>query len=102
MEGHEAPLSWVYCPKQYEIIISLDSKSILKVWSSEKFHLIQNIVIFENNPLASSIRMTYKEESNLAIVYTKKLLFYKYSVNYDPRLTDDNDIIAIKYSNRNL
>ena len=46
--------------------------------------------------------MIYKEESNVAIVYTKKLLFYKYSVNYNPRLTDDNDIIAIKYSHKNL
>ena len=102
LEGHEAPLAYVYCPKQFQIIISLDSKSILKIWSSEKFHLIQNIVVFENNPLTTSIRMTYKEESNLAIIYTKKLLFYKYSVNYNPRLTDDHDITAIKYSHRNL
>lgn len=102
LEGHEAPLVSVYCPREHEIIISLDSKSIMKVWSSEKFHLIQNIVVFENNPLTTSIRTVYKEESNVAIVYTKKLLFYKYSVNYNPRLTDDNEISAIKYSNLNL
>lgn len=102
LEGHEAPLMSVYCPKKHDIIISLDSKTVMKVWSSEKFHLIQNIVIFESSPMNSSIRFCYKEESNLAIVYTKKLLFYRYSVNYNPRLTDDNEISAIKYSAKNL
>ena len=46
LEGHEAPLMSVYCPREYEIIISIDSKSVMKVWNSEKYHLIQNIVIF--------------------------------------------------------
>lgn len=46
--------------------------------------------------------MCYKEESNMVIVYTKKLFFYKYSVNYNPKLTDDYDINAIKYSHKNL
>ena len=74
----------------------------MKIWSSEKYHLIQNIVIFEHNLLNASIRLCYKEESNLAIIYTRKLYFYKYAVNYNPRLTDDQDITAIKYSNKNL
>lgn len=34
LEGHEAPLMSVYCPKKYDIIISLDSKSVMKIWSS--------------------------------------------------------------------
>ena len=38
----------------------------------------------------------------MVIVYTKKLFFYKYSVNYNPKLTDDHDINAIKYSHKHL
>lgn len=60
LEGHEAPLMSVYCPKKHDIIISLDSKTVLKIWSSEKFHLIQNILIFESSPINSSIRLCYK------------------------------------------
>ena len=83
-------------------LLNDNQKSIMKIWSSEKYHLIQNIVIFEHNLLNASIRLCYKEESNLAIIYTRKLYFYKYAVNYNPRLTDDQDITAIKYSNKNL
>lgn len=74
----------------------------MKIWNSQKYHLIQNILVLENNPNNSAIRLCYKEESNLAIIYTKKLYFYKYAVNYNPRLTDDQDITAIKYSPKNL
>lgn len=74
----------------------------MKIWSSEKYHLIQNIVVYENLQPNTSIKFCYKEELNIAIVYTKKLLFFKYSVNYDPKLTDDQEITAIKYSNKNL
>jgi WD40 repeat protein len=46
LEGHEAPLMNVECPKKYQIIISMDSKSVMKIWSTENYQLLQNIVIF--------------------------------------------------------
>ena len=35
LEGHEAPLMNVECPKSYQIIISLDAKSVMKIWHLE-------------------------------------------------------------------
>ena len=34
LEGHEAPLMNVECPKKFQIIISMDAKSVMKIWSS--------------------------------------------------------------------
>lgn len=36
------------------------------------------------------------------MVWTKRVKFYEYVVNYNPKLTDDIDITAIKYSSKNL
>ena len=36
------------------------------------------------------------------MIWTKKIKFYEYVVNYNPKLTDDVDITAIKYSHKNL
>ena len=36
------------------------------------------------------------------MIWTKKVKFYEYVVNYNPKLTDDIDITAIKYSHKNL
>jgi len=36
------------------------------------------------------------------MVWTKRVKFYEYVVNYHPKLTDDIDITAIKYSPKNL
>lgn len=36
------------------------------------------------------------------MVWTKRVKFYEYVVNYNPKLTDDVDITAIKYSSKNL
>lgn len=36
------------------------------------------------------------------MIWTKKIKFYEYVVNYNPKLTDDQDITAIKYSSKNL
>jgi len=66
----------VACPEKYQIIISLDAKAVMKIWSSENYQLIQNLVIFENFPPNTSINFVYKHESNLAIVWTKRLRFY--------------------------
>ena len=49
-----------------------------------------------------NVYFIFKNESNLALVWTKKIKFFEYVVNYNPKLTDDNDITAIKYSNKNL
>lgn len=92
----------VECPKKYQIIISMDSKSIMKIWSSENYQLIQNIIIYENFPANTSINFVFKNETNLAMVWTKKVRFFEYVVNYNPKLTDDVDITAIKYSSKNL
>ena len=102
LEGHEAPLMNVECPKKYQIIISMDSKSIMKIWSSENYQLIQNIVVYENFPANTSINFLFKNESNLVMIWTKKVKFYEYVVNYNPKLTDDIDVTAIKYSHKNL
>lgn len=80
----------------------MDTKSIMKIWSSENYQLLQNIAILENFPANTSINFIFKNESNLALVWTKKIKFFEYVVNYNPKLTDDNDITAIKYSNKNL
>lgn len=92
----------VECPKSYQIIISLDSKSVMKIWSSENYQLIQNIVIYENFPANTSINFVFKNETNLVMVWTKKVKFYEYVVSYNPKITDDIDITAIKYSPKNL
>jgi hypothetical protein len=36
------------------------------------------------------------------MIWTKKIKFFEYVVNYNPKLTDDQDITAIKYSSKNL
>lgn len=36
------------------------------------------------------------------MIWTKKVRFYKYVVSYDAKLTDDQDLTAIKYSSKNL
>lgn len=36
------------------------------------------------------------------MVWTKRIKFFEYVVNYNPKLTDDVDITAIKYSSKNL
>ena len=36
------------------------------------------------------------------MIWTKKIKFFQYVVNYNPKLTDDQDITAIKYSSKNL
>ena len=36
------------------------------------------------------------------MVWTKKVKFYEYVVSYNPKITDDIDITAIKYSPKNL
>ncbi len=36
------------------------------------------------------------------MVWTKKIKFLEYVVNYNPKLTEDVDITAIKYSSKNL
>lgn len=46
LEGHEAPLINVECPHSHQIILSLDAKAVLKVWSSDNYQLLQNVVIF--------------------------------------------------------
>jgi WD40 repeat protein len=99
--GHEAPLSAVYCPQKHSIIISLDSKGIMKIWNCKTFQLIQNVV---NNEVLvrTSISLSYKEESDLAIICMKRLHFYEFAVSYDPKLTDDKDITAVRYSHINL
>jgi hypothetical protein len=61
LKGHEAPLVSVYCPKDHQIILSLDARSVLKIWNSERYHLIQNIQIFEKMPENAAIRFCYKE-----------------------------------------
>ncbi len=33
LEGHEAPLVNVCCPNKYDIIISMDAKSVMKIWN---------------------------------------------------------------------
>lgn len=92
----------VCCPLRYQIILSLDAKAVMKIWNAENYQLIQNIVILENFPGNSSISFVYKNETSLAIVFTKRLRFYEYVVNYNPKLTDDADVSAIRYSPRNL
>jgi|JI6StandDraft_1071083.scaffolds.fasta_scaffold05434_8 WD40 repeat protein len=99
--GHEAPLNSVYCPQKHSIIISLDSKGIMKIWNCKTFQLIQNVVSSEQL-VRTSITFSYKEESDLAILCMKRLHFFEFAVSYDPKLTDDKDITAIRYSNINL
>lgn len=36
------------------------------------------------------------------MVWTKRIRFFEYVVNYNPKLTDDVDITAIRYSCKNL
>ncbi len=36
------------------------------------------------------------------MIWTKKIKFFQYVVNYNPKLTDDQDLTAIKYSSKNL
>ena len=36
------------------------------------------------------------------MVWTKKVRFFEYVVNYNPKLTDDLDLTALKYSHKNL
>lgn len=36
------------------------------------------------------------------MIWTKKIKFFEYVVNYNPKLTDDQDLTAIKYSSKNL
>lgn len=74
----------------------------MKIWNCENYQLIQNLIIFENFPQNTSINFLYKMETDLAIVYTKKLRFYEYIVSYNPRLTDDYDNACVKYSPKNL
>lgn len=74
----------------------------MKIWSSENYQLLQNIVIYENFPANTTINIVYKNENNLAMIWTKKVKFFEYVVNYNPKLTDDQDITAIKYSSKNL
>lgn len=52
--------------------------------------------------IRTSISFSYKEELDLAILCVKKLHFYEFAVSYDPKLTDDKDITAVKYSSINL
>lgn len=80
----------------------MDAKSVMKIWSSENYQLIQNIVIYENFPSNTSINFVYKDETNLAMVWTKKIKFFEYVVNYNPKFTDDVDLNAVKYSSKNL
>lgn len=54
----------------------MDAKSVMKIWSSENYQLIQNIVIFENFPSNTSINFVYKDESNFAMVWTKRIRFF--------------------------
>lgn len=44
----------------------------------------------------------YKEEFDAGIICFKKLSFYEFVVNHDPRLTDDHDLTAFVYSPVNL
>ena len=80
----------------------MDAKSVMKLWSTDNFQLLQNIVIYENFPHNTSINFTYKDETNLAMVWTKKIKFFEYGVSYNPKLTDDVDLTAMKYSPKNL
>lgn len=36
------------------------------------------------------------------MVWTKKIRFFEYVVNYNPKFTDDVDLTAVKYSSKNL
>ena len=36
------------------------------------------------------------------MVWTKKIRFFEYVVNFNPKFTDDQDITAVKYSHINL
>lgn len=75
LTGHEASLYSVYCPKKHPIIISLDSKGIMKIWNCKTFQLIQNVV--SNEVLVrTSVSFSYKEELDLAILCMKKLSFF--------------------------
>lgn len=38
----------------------------------------------------------------MAIIYTKKLIFFEYVVSYNPKLSDDYESAAIRYSPKNL
>lgn len=101
LTGHEAPLNSVYCPQKHSIVISLDSKGIMKIWNCKTFQLIQNITSTEVL-VRTSISFSYKEELDLAILCMKKLQFFEFAVSYNPKFTDDREITAIKYSNINL
>lgn len=76
LEGHEAPLVNVCCPTRHDIVISLDARAVMKIWNCENYLLMQNVVIFENFPLNTSINFSYKNETDVAIIYTKKLRFF--------------------------
>ena len=39
----------------------MDAKSVMKLWSTDNFQLLQNIVIYENFPHNTTINFTYKD-----------------------------------------
>ena len=106
--GHEESLNSVYCPKNRPVILSLDSKGVMKIWNIKSFQLIQTVSTIEGlshkKPWAnkgaqlpqkgedlnkSSINFVYKEEFDTGIICLKKLTFYEFVVSHDPKLTDD-------------